>query len=81
MLKLSCTGFIIGEDPLKLGKCRGETTGVHIKNLTSLDSFGKQPDRQGLNHAGDAMPAALECGGEIRDDSIHRVIVVEDQRR
>ena len=47
MLKLSCTGFIIGEDPLKLGKCRGETTGVHIKNLTSLDSFGKQPDRQG----------------------------------
>jgi hypothetical protein len=53
MLKLSCTGFIIGEDPLKLGKCRGETTGVHIKNLTSLDSFGKQPDSQGLiNSAG-----------------------------
>ena len=38
-------------------------------------------DVDGLNHPGDAMPAALEGGGEIRDDSIHRVIVVEDQRR
>ncbi|MGA2636776.1 hypothetical protein, partial [Methylocella sp.] len=66
-------GFIIGEDPLKLGKCRGETTGVHIKNLTSLDSFGKQPDRQGTKESemGKKVLSPDQIFDKLRQVEIH----------
>ncbi len=39
------------------------------------------PASADLYHAADAMAAPLERGGEIRDDPVCRVIVVEDHRR
>ena len=38
-------------------------------------------DVDGLDHACDAMATVLEDGGEIRDDFIRRVIVLENQSR
>ncbi len=45
-----------------------------VAAVAGLDHVGA------LDHAADAMAAALEDGGEIRDDPVRGVIILEDKR-
>ena len=69
MLQIACTGGVIRENPLKLGKRRWKATRIHSAKLSAASPFGKQPDRQGLNyqryHEWD-----IECG--LRDTKDRR---------
>jgi len=46
MLQVSCAGFVIGKNPLKLRKRCRKATWVHSGKLTPIHRIGKQPDRQ-----------------------------------
>lgn len=56
MLQVSCAGFVVGKNPLKLGKRCGEAAGVHSVKLAPTHQFGKQPDRQSSTFRPNAIP-------------------------